>query len=254
MSKPYVSYLESPTPYDLVEVYGYDWQEELGESAYPVWDETMREWLNGQIYSNFKYREIGQETGEEFFRWLRIRLNQIMPVVNPVAAFSLGRDATEYDWRLTSEVIGKYAQANSGSNTSEYTQSSTSEVGTQESGQNVTSTTANTSSKNSNLTSTTPQVQLSGNKNYMTGLVENGAEGQSSGTETATLGSREDTDAKSDATGKQVDTLGVKVDSDSDVKTYEGLSAELAQRWLDAAPDILGNIFAGLESLFVQVW
>lgn len=237
-----IDYEAAPTPYELVEQYGYDWQVELGEGTYPVWDESMRLWLNEQIYQNFMYRVIGQETGADFFRWLRVKLNQIMPVVNPVAKFSLGLTADSEDWRLVAEIVTESGNNYSGTTTANGTDTLTN------SGQNVTSTSADTSSKASNLSSTTPQVQLSGNENYMTGLVENGSEGHSSGTETATLGTKSKTETESNSTFDQTNKTNV------DEKHYEGLAAEVAQRWVDAAPDILGNIYAGLESLFVQVW
>lgn len=237
-----VDYEGSPTPYELVELYGYDWQEELGEGSYPIWDESMRKWLNEQIYNNFLYRNIGQETGTDFFRWMRIKLNQIMPILNPVAKFALGLTEESRDWRLVAEIVTESGNTFNGTTTADGTGTVTN------SGENVTTTVADTSSKASNLTSTTPQTQLSGAENYMTGLVENGSEGNSSGTETARLGT------SSKDVSNSVSTFDQTNATNSDEKHYEGLGAELARRWADAAPDILGNIYAGLESLFVQVW
>lgn len=238
--EPY--YDEGVTPYEIVELCGYDWQAELGEGTYPIWDESMREWLNTQIYNNFLYREIGQETAESFFRWMRLKMNQIMPVLNPIAAFALGKTAASEDWRLVSETIttGSGKQAGESHNTGNDTSVN--------SGENTTTTTADTNSQMSNLASTTPQVQLSGTENYMTGLDETGSRGHSEGTDTTTLGTKNVTDSTGDGSWKQ------DSESESDTKHYEGLAAELAQRWLEAAPDLLGNIYAGLESLFVQVW
>lgn len=232
----------APCPYELVEQYGYDWQKELGEGTYPIWDETMREWLNEQIYLNFQYREIGQETPESFFRWMRIKMNQIMPVLNPVAAFALGKDAASEDWRLVQETITSQKSNNTYNTKSNFDQTST------DSGTNTTTSSADTNSQMSDLTSATPQVQLSGTENYMTGLNETGSRGHSEGTDTTTLGTKNVTGGTN--TSDWTQNGGI----DADEKVYSGLAAELAQRWLEAAPDFLGNVYAGLESLFVQVW
>lgn len=241
-TKPYIDWWGAPTPYTLVEKYGFDWQEELGEGTYPIWDESMREWLNNQIYSYFLYREIGQETGEDFFRWMRLKLNQIMPVINPVAAFSLGKTAISDDWRLVAEIVSESSNNYKGNTNASGTENV--KLG----GSNVTSVENETTAKASNLTSETPQTQLSGNENYMTGLVESGSKSDGSSKETQTLGSTTDTTSSNSSTFDQSNK------TDSDEKHYEGLAAEIAQQWIEAAPDILGNIYAGLESLFVQVW
>ena len=240
--EPYIDWWGAPTPYTLVEKYGYDWQDELGEDAYPIWDESMREWLNSQIYSYFMYREIGQETGETFFRWMRLRMNQIMPVINPIAAFALGKTAASDDWRLVAEIVTESGNKYKG------TTSATSTENTATGGSNVTEVDNSTTAKASNLTSETPQTQLSGNENYMTGLVESGSKSDGTSRETQKLGSTVDTATSTNSAFDQTN------DANSDEKHYEGLAAEVAQRWLEAAPDILGNIYAGLESLFVQVW
>ncbi len=82
----------------------------------------------------------------------------------------------------------------------------------------------------------------------MTGLVESGSKSDGTSRETQKLGSTTDTVTDSSSAFDQSNTGNV------DEKHYEGLAAELAQRWIEAAPDVLGNIYAGLESLFVQVW
>ena len=77
----------------------------------------MREWLNNEIYLNFEYREIGQETADDLFKWLRIKMNRIMPVINPVAAFALGKESNPEDWRLIRESLTQWGQTGSSTGT-----------------------------------------------------------------------------------------------------------------------------------------
>ncbi len=254
MAQPDIDWDGSFTLYDIVNKLGYDFQAQLGAGTYPIWDESMREWLNNEIYENFEYREIGQETAEDFFRWLRIKLNRIMPTLNPVAAFALGKESNPEDWRLIRESITKWGQTggSSGSIVNDNTEDYTGKIAN--TGNTTTTSSASTSSKNSTLTSATPQVQLSGSENYMTGLNEAGAEGNSNGTEKQVNDLSQDTTTNRKFKANETSSSTNQADGDSDTKEYEGLKAELAQRWIDASPDILGVIFTGLESLFVQVW
>lgn len=68
--------------------YGYD----LHMSDYPIWDESMREWLNGMIVNHFRFREIRAETPLLFCMWLERLLGENMPYINPV--FAALQDAT----------------------------------------------------------------------------------------------------------------------------------------------------------------
>lgn len=128
---------DGPTLYDCVHLYGHDFGEELGQ--YPIFDETMREWLNGRIFDHFKYREIASDTPALFFDNMQRLMHESMPQVNPL--FSLmGTD-------------GKDVDAGSGHET-----------------RSTSSTTANTDAKQ--LFSATPQTQLSGAESYATNITE----------------------------------------------------------------------------------
>lgn len=75
---------EAPTLYDVVELYGGDWDEAMGD--YPIWDEGKRDWLNGMVYEHFAYREIAQETGTDHLRLVRRTMREMMPSLNPMFA------------------------------------------------------------------------------------------------------------------------------------------------------------------------
>lgn len=235
-----VEYDRGPTPYELVERYGYDWDKEL--AGYPIWDEERRSWLNRRIYENFMYREIAQDTGADFFRWANVKLNQVMPVINPVAAAALGFDPDKTDFTVSavSRTRTDAGYTDDGTSSSESAEKSTSDLTTTNDG--------SATNKATSVTSTTPQVQLSGEENYMDALQEDGT--------------------KSESTAKEVqagETTGSGTASGEDHKegtswqettgTQQGGSwARLEADWLDNAPDILGTVYAALESLFVQVW
>lgn len=54
----------------------------LDLDEYPIWDEAYRTILNQRIVDHFYFREIGQETGDRFNWYLRVRMNEIMPKYN----------------------------------------------------------------------------------------------------------------------------------------------------------------------------
>lgn len=237
-----MSKYHNPTPYELVERFGFDWQAELNKTGYPIWDETKREWLNERIYDYFLYREIAQETGGEFFHWARIKLWQIMPTINPVAALTLGDGAAAADWQTTGKSVTDTETHDTGKSE---TSGQRSDKGTDTL---IDKSTQEGVSKSSALDSTTPQVQLTTDENYMTGLSETGAtssgtsEQNSTQTTDGTSTTAETGTTASDATGK------------TSFYSYDGNEAERARRWMEAAPDILGAVYAALEPLFIQVW
>lgn len=184
------------TLYDMVEKYDYTMGEILGE--YPVWvstgASTLRDTINGYLYDYFANREIASETPEQFARYAQLRMRRTMLKLLPIAAKFWDGSALADDWEL------------SGSTTS------TSEAS------------GNATSKATALQSDTPQVQLSGYENYMSGLSESGSESDTTSDETV------DTSVKSG-------NLGAR-----------------ASAWFMQAPDLIGLMQDGLEPLFMQVW
>ena len=133
---------EAPTLYDLVNLYGEAYDDAL--SDYPIWDEGKRAWLNNRIYNKFAYREIGVDTPAKFLFFLRRRMNDMMPTVNPL--FEALQDVDILTGYETYEDVDASSKANA---------------------------------EQANLYSATPQTQLSGNKNYATNLTE--TEGENTG-------------------------------------------------------------------------
>lgn len=184
------------TLYDIVEKYGYTMPEILGE--YPVWvstdASTLRETINGYLYDYFCNREIASETPEQFIRYAKLRMRRTMLKLLPIAAKFWDGSALAADWEV------------SGSTSSE------------------SNATGEATSKATALQSDTPQVQLSGLENYMSGLSESGSESDTSSTETTN-------------TSMKSGNLGAR-----------------ASAWFAQAPDIIGLMQDGLEPLFAQVW
>lgn len=237
------------TLYDCVNRYGWTMGELLGN--YPIWDETRREWLNGMIYDQFAIREIGPETPALFAHYAKNAMWRIMPRVNNIAAFALeGSENWDRSFHEVTESEGQTTDQTSGtgSNTVEREGSSTRTPNT------VTTTESETESKATALVSDTPQAQLSGLENYMSGLNESGSAGTASSTVTATgteTDASESTDTATSATSAQ-STGTTQATTTHDV--YAGQLSELASKWAETMPDILGLIFAGLESCFSQVF
>lgn len=132
----------APTLYDLVHLYGEDFKEAL--SDYPIWDESKREWLNGRIFEKFAYREIGDDTPAKFLFFLRRRMHDMMPTVNPMFKALENVDILE-GYETFDDVDAS----------------------------------SKSSAEQANLYSATPQTQLSGAKNYATNLTE--TEGENEG-------------------------------------------------------------------------
>lgn len=120
-----------PVLYDIVHLYG----EELDFGDYPIWDESKREWLEYRIYEHFEYRKIAQDTPAKFNKFLKRRMAEMMPTINPIFALLDQAD-------LSKEYM-----------TWDESDSTSANGGTQET-----------------LFSDTPQTQLSGEENYATNL------------------------------------------------------------------------------------
>lgn len=237
-----MSSYHNPTPYELVTRYGYVWADELNKGNYPIWDESKRAWLNEQLYEYFCYREIAQETGAEFFHWIRIKLYQVMPSINPVASLTLGENAAQAEWEVTGKQVTESESTGKGSTESNAERKDT---GTDTL---VDTSTQEGTSRSSVLDSTTPQVQLTTDENYMTGLSETGA----TSTGTSEQNSTQKTDGTSTTTG--LETTNTSDTGTATTTSYNGQLTDRAAAWIENAPDILGIIYAALEPCFMQLW
>lgn len=136
---------EAPTLYDVVNLYGEDYEGAM--SDYPIWDESKRAWLNNRIYEKFAFREIGTDTPAKFLFFLRRRMNDMMPTVNPM--FAALEDVDILEGYETFDDVSADSKS---------------------------------SAEQANLYSATPQTQLSNAKNYATNLTQ--TEGENAGEST----------------------------------------------------------------------
>lgn len=72
---------ETPTLYDCIELYGFDFDEAM--RSYPIWDEARRAYLNECIRRHFLYRHIAQETAAKHGYYLERTMCDMMPALNP---------------------------------------------------------------------------------------------------------------------------------------------------------------------------
>lgn len=221
--------VDSPTLYDIVERYGWTMSELLGN--YPIWDESARDELNNEIYLYFEYRQIGSETPQMFASFAGRTMNRVMPKVNAIAGFY-------FDVNSDNQNNWMYSGGQETSATSDTTYDSAIE----RTPDLETTVDSETESKATALVSDTPQVQLVGTENYMSALNESGSSGTSGSTTTQT-GSE-----TTEHTGKD------SVSSGSTTTMASGQLSELASRWAETFPDLLGIIFDALEVCFCQVY
>lgn len=243
------SIVDACTLYDCINYYGYTTAELLGD--YPIWDESRREWLNAQIENYFLYRQIGSETPEMFGSFASITMLRIMPRVNSIASFAL-TGSSEWDKTLmanqNTERAGEDARESTGEGTAGHTSSVT------RTPELETATTGTTESKATALVSDTPQVQLSGTENYMSALNESGSSGtttstvEQSGQETTATTASDTSENTSTSSGTSSETVEAHSDQSA------GQLSELASKWAETMPDLLGLIFDALEVCFVQVF
>ena len=220
------SLIDSPTLYDVVERYGWTISELLGN--YPIWDEDYRTWLNNEIYLYFEYRRIGSETPQMFANFAGRTMNRVMPKVNSIAGFVL--DDPYENWAVT------------GTQTTETSTDTTYDSSVERTPDLETTVDSETESKATALVSDTPQVKLKGTENYMSALNESGSTGTSGSTTTQT-GTETSAHTGTDSTSGETTTTA-----------QAGQKSELASRWAETFPDLLGIIFDALEVCFCQVY
>lgn len=239
----------APTLYDVIERYGYTMTDVLG--IYPIWDETKRDWLNGEIYGYFEYREIGSETAPMFSAYAKRVMNRIMPRVNSIAAFAL---AGSENWDVSSieNSVGTNEQSSTSSgNRTDTGQSMLTDTYDRA---NTSNNTTTSESKATAIASETPQVMLSSIENYMTSGTESGSTGSGTsatmGTDTGTVEHAQSTSG----TGTSSSSDHATAENEIERTVKSGQLSELASNWAATMPDLLGLIFEALESCFCQVF
>lgn len=148
-------------------------------TSYPIFDESYREGLNNKIYDHYEFREIGLETPALFRKFLLRKMREIMPYYNQLYKSAL----FEFD------PFNNYDMTNSGRSTRDTSEDR--KINRSEKAETVADSTteSNTNSTARTLNSSTPQMQLAGNEDYATSIVDSNsltnADGSSSQTSTA---------------------------------------------------------------------
>lgn len=186
----------------------------IGLDQYPIFDEAWRKALNEKIIAHFNEEEIGHETDSMFKYAMRRKMNEIMPLYNQHYIAS----RIEFD-PLKTVNIHNVA------------------TGTQNTGTTETNTTESTTdSKGRVVSSTTPQVRLSGNKDYASGAQDSVSSSSVNGT--------------SGQTGS-VDTSN---SNDSHSTGYTGNPAEIILTLRQTFVNVDMMVIGELDELFMSVW
>lgn len=191
---------------------------DIGIQYYPIFDETYRATLTGKIIDHYWNREIGFETIDIFKMKMRSRMNEIMQYYNQLYTSE----------RLIIDPLNTVDLRT---------------LSTGESSQNVTAsgdtvTNSATKSESRVVQSSTPQVMLSGNKDYADAAADTNTKGDSDST------ANETTKSDSDTTQS----------NDSHVTGFQGSQAELLNVFRSTFLNIDSMVISDLDELFMQVW
>ena len=187
-------------------------------SNYPIFDEEYREELNSKILDHYWTREIGQETPQLFFRYLRRKMNEIMPMYNEY--YKSAR--FKYDPMNTMDMRTITRGENDSHQTSENNSESTS-LG---------------KSDSRTVGSTYPQSALSGSEDYADSSTD------TTGTTTGTEGASGTASAEARAR-----SIG---DSHSYGRSQSGMS--IVQEFRDTIINVDMMIIDELEPMFMQIF
>lgn len=179
---------------------------DIGLTTYPIFDSAYRAGLNQKIIDHYRHQEIGRETIEMFTYSVKRKMNEIMPLYNQ---FYLSQ-TLEVDPFITFDTD---STTNSESE-SEATNSSTSE------------------SKARSASSEPPQMQLSSNEDYATGVSDTVSDALNSGTANS-----------ADTTTGTVNTRG-----------FSGAMSDLLLRYRDTFLNIDMQVIAELQECFMGLW
>lgn len=190
----------------------------IGLDDYPIHDEANRAVLNDLIITEYYEREIGLDTVPLFVRRLRLKMLQIMPYYNKLFASEdliVGKELATFD--LTTERSDESNDTNS--NTAKGNSQVVSTSGAR------------------NVNSDTPQVLLSGNKDYATSAAD------ATSTATSTTNSGQDTSGS---------TLS-KLEALSHTTGFQGAASTLLNNYRATLLNINMMIVPEVNELFMLV-
>lgn len=270
----------------------------IGLEHYPIFDEDYRATLNGHIFDHYRLDEIGFENLSVFVMKMRSRMNVIMPYFNklynieklnidPLSTINITTTGkTDFDNVTTGESvtdrdISVLGDVDTTLESAETTQGAVdSNVDTsQATNRNSEAQTNSESGTGSRaVNSTTPQVMLSGNKDYASSASDSNAQAHATNTveeettETVTgqtitgetTSVSNDTSSTSNAhtdttTDEQVHTTdeasstGV-TNTESVTSGYQGHSSALLEAYRNSLLNIDMMVIEELSTLFLKVW
>lgn len=214
--------------YEAIELTGGTWSivngvtkvenAQIGLDAYPLFDPTYRDTLNGKIIDHYWNCEIGQET-IDMFQWaMRRRMNEIMPAYNQLYLST----KIAFDPLSTIKM--------STVSTSDTTQNATTD-GTANS-------TTDTKSTSRSVSSETPQTMLSGDGDYATAAADANSDSLGTG----------------DTTEHNESTADANVNSTTDISGYQGLASDLIMRYRESIVNIDLMVIRDLQQCFMLIW
>jgi hypothetical protein len=190
----------------------------IGLDAYPIFDETYRDILNGKIVDYFWNREIGQESVSMFQQRMRRTMNLWMPYYNQLYKST----QIEYD-ALSTMALHTVASSTGSENRTDT---------------NTTTNTTDTGSTARTVQSETPQTFLSGSGDYATAATDvNG-----------------DTTVNASTDSDNTGTTNTSGSGDTTVSGYTGPAAQLVMLYRQSLINIDTMVLDRLEELFMLVW
>lgn len=191
---------------------------DIGLNDYPIFDPAYRETLNKKIIDRYHSREIGHETIGRFVFAMRRKMNEIMPLYNDLYRST----RIQFDPLVTMDI----RTISTGESVTDAEASSNS------------ATNSVTDSKSRAVSSSTPQVPLSGNGDYATGMNDSSGDSRVEGS---------GTDASESKTEEQSNTESHSVG-------YQGSPAALIAEYRRTLINIDLAIIEDLEELFYGLW
>ncbi len=215
---------------------------DFGLTDYPIFDSDYRENLNKKILDHYWNYEIGQET-ESMFRFsLNRKMREVMPYYNQLYKST----QIEFDplqtmnyQDLSNSTDARTGEAvSTGTNTSESTESG------------IGDTTSTTGGKSRSVSSTTPQVQLSGNEDYASSAADVNSTSDVVGHSTNSGTSNVSADNSNNMSTNDSGTGTI----DRTLKGSQGSASDLLTRYRETFLNIDMQVIRELESLFMQIW
>lgn len=192
------------TVQEIFEIRGEDFN--IGLDVYPIYDVSYRPVLNKKILDHYWNQEIGVETIELFVFNLRRKMNEIMPLYNQFYTSQL----------LTLDPFITF-ETDSTTNTES---------------ESAATNAANSEAKTRAASSEPPQMQLSENEDYATGVTDN------------------ITNAENSATANSNETSIGSVNT----RGFSGAMSDLLLRYRDTFLNIDVQIIEECRELFMGLW